>query len=200
MTKVLVKVGDSVKAGDPLFQLDDRETLARIASLQASLSATEAQLGIDEFLLVLWLAPLASEAPEFIVAILFALRGNAQNGIATLISSKVNQWTLLVGSIPLAYWAGGGGPGGLPLDARQVEEMLLTATQTLMGVAILLALRFPLWGAWALLALFAVQFAVTDTHGRLLLSGVYAVIALVMLVIHRRHILPTLTRCWHVSA
>ena len=112
-------------------------------------------LGIDEFLLVQWLAPLASEAPEFIVAILFALRGNAQDGIATLISSKVNQWTLLVGSIPIAYWAGGGGPGGLPLDARHVEEMLLIATQTLMGVAILLALRFPRWGAWALLGLMA---------------------------------------------
>jgi len=48
VTKVFVKVGDSVKAGDSLFQLDDREPLARIASLQASLTATEAQLGIDE--------------------------------------------------------------------------------------------------------------------------------------------------------
>lgn len=149
-------------------------------------------LGIDEFLLVQWLAPLASEAPEFIVAIIFALRGNAQDGIATLISSKVNQWTLLVGSIPIAYWVGGGGAAGIPLDSRQVEEMLLTATQTLMGVAILLALRFPRWGAWALLALFAVQFAVTGTGGRLTLCVIYAVIALVMFVINRRHILPTL--------
>lgn len=48
VTKVFVKVGDLVKASDPLFQLDDRETLARIASLQASMTATEAQLGIDE--------------------------------------------------------------------------------------------------------------------------------------------------------
>ncbi len=48
VTKVFVKVGDLVKSSDALFQLDDRETVARIASLQASLTANEAQLGIDE--------------------------------------------------------------------------------------------------------------------------------------------------------
>jgi cation:H+ antiporter len=49
-------------------------------------------LGIDRFLLVQWLAPLASEAPEFIIAILFAARGKGTAAIAMLISSKVNQW------------------------------------------------------------------------------------------------------------
>lgn len=157
-----------------------------------SLVATGKQFGVDEFLLVQWLAPLSSEAPEFIVAILFATRGNAQDAIATLISSKVNQWTLLIGSLPIAYAAGGGGLGGIPLDARQVEEMLLTATQTLMGVAILLALRFPRWGAWVLLGLFAVQFVIPGTAGRLVLSTVYAVIAVIAFAVHRRQILPTL--------
>jgi cation:H+ antiporter len=55
------------------------------------------QLGIDRFLLVQWLAPLASEAPEFIIAIIFAARGKGAIAIATLISAKVNQWTLLIG-------------------------------------------------------------------------------------------------------
>lgn len=157
-----------------------------------SLIATGKEFGIDEFLLVQWLAPLATEAPEFIVAILFALRGNAQDGIGTLISSKVNQWTLLIGTIPIAYAVGGGGLGGIQLDARQVEEMLLTATQTLMGVSILLSLRFPRWGAWSLLALFAVQFVVTDTTGRLILSAVYGAITIGALIVHRRSVLPTL--------
>lgn len=157
-----------------------------------SLIATGRQLGIDEFLLVQWLAPLASEAPEFIVAILFATRGNAQDAIATLISSKVNQWTLLIGSLPVAYWLGGGTATGLPLDERQVEEMLLTAAQTLMGVSILLTLRFPRWGAWSLLGLFAVQFTVVDTTGRLVLSATYTVIAGAALILHRRQVLPTL--------
>ena len=156
------------------------------------LIATGRQLGIDEFLLVQWLAPLASEAPEFIVAILFAVRGKAGDAIGTLISSKVNQWTLLVGSLPIAYLVGGGGAGGLALDSRQVEEFLLTATQALLGVAALLALRFPRWAAWTLLGLFAVQFALPGQTARYVLSGIYLAIALVALVRNRGHILPTL--------
>src|ERR1700739_3346209 len=66
------------------------------------------QLGIDRFLLVQWLAPLSSEAPEFIIATIFAARGKGAIAIATLISSKVNQWTLLVGSLPVAFVIGGG--------------------------------------------------------------------------------------------
>ena len=53
----------------------------------------------------------------------------ANSLIGVLISSKVNQWTLLVGSLPLAYLVGGG-VTALHLDGRQVEEFLRTATQT----------------------------------------------------------------------
>jgi cation:H+ antiporter len=150
------------------------------------------QLGIDRFLLVQWVAPLASEAPEFIVAILFAVHGKGSDAIGTLISSKVNQWTLLVGSLPLAYLAGGGGTA-LVLDGRQVEEFLLTAGQTLLGVAALLTLRFPRWLAFTLLGLFAVQYAVPGQAGRYLLCAVYGGIALVALIRNRRYILPALT-------
>ena len=156
-----------------------------------SLIAAGTQLGINEFLLVQWLAPLASEAPEFIIAIIFAARGKGTNAIATLISSKVNQWTLLVGSLPLAHLAGGGGTS-LILDQRQVEEMLLTATQTLMGVAMILSLRFPRYAAWALLGLFVIQFPITSTTGRLILCAIYGVIAVVAVLINRRHVLATL--------
>jgi len=149
------------------------------------------QLGIDRFLLVQWLAPLASEAPEFIIAIIFAARGKGAIAIATLISSKVNQWTLLVGSLPVAFMLGGGGPS-IQLDGRQIEEMVLTAAQTLMGVTLVLGLRFRRWAAWALLALFVVQFPITSMQGRVLLSAAYAVVAGVALVINRRQLAPTL--------
>lgn len=149
------------------------------------------QLGIDRFLLVQWLAPLATEAPEFIIAVIFAARGNATAAIATLISSKVNQWTLLVGSLPLAYLAGGDGVA-LHLDGRQVEETLITAAQTMMGVALILSLRFHRRTAWMLFGLFIIQFAVTSTEGRLVLSAVYGVLALIGFAIHRRHIGLTL--------
>lgn len=149
------------------------------------------ELGVDRFLLVQWLAPLASEAPEFIIATIFAARGKSTAAIATLISSKVNQWTLLMGSLPIAYLAGGGGTA-LVLDGRQVEEVLLTATQTMMGVALILSLRFHRATAWLLLALFVVQFPITSTTGRLLLCGVYGALTVVGLIINRRHIVATL--------
>ncbi|GAA2229992.1 sodium/hydrogen exchanger [Promicromonospora sukumoe] len=174
-----------------LFVLAAGIILVSAKPFAESLVTSGSALGIDEFLLVQWLAPLASEAPEFIVAVLFASRGKGTAAIATLISSKINQWTLLVGSLPIAYLLGGGS-ASLVLDARQVEEVLLTATQTLMGIAILLTLRFHRWAAWALLALFAVQFPLTSTSGRLVLSGVYLVIALVVAFRYRRELLPTL--------
>ena len=155
-----------------------------------SLVAAGTELGVDRFLLVQWLAPLASEAPEFIIATIFAARGKGTDAIATLISSKVNQWTLLIGSLPLAHWVGGGGLA-LALDARQIEEVLLTATQTMMGVALILGLRFHRATALALLALFAVQFPMTSTHGRLILCAVYGVLAIAGFVINRRHVIAT---------
>ena len=155
-----------------------------------NLVAAGTELGIDRFLLVQWLAPLASEAPEFIIAVIFATRGKGTAAIATLISSKVNQWTLLIGSLPVAHILGGGGPS-LALDSRQVEEVLLTATQTLMGVALILGLRFHRASAGALLALFVVQFPIVSTPGRLVLCGVYTAVAVVGLFVNRRHLMST---------
>lgn len=44
-------------------------------------------------------------------------------------------------SPPLAHLLGGGGTA-LILDNRQIEEVLLIATHTMMGVAMILALGF----------------------------------------------------------
>lgn len=152
-------------------------------------------LGIDEFLLIQWLAPLASESPELIVVILFALRGRGAAAIGVLISAQLNQWTLLVGSLPVAYVIGGGfdGPAALVLDGRQSAELFLTATLTLLGVALLLELRLSQRTAWLLLGLFALTFAVPGQDGRDMLAVGYAGLALLALIRHRGHLLPTLT-------
>lgn len=118
-------------------------------------------IGIDEFLLIQWLAPLASEAPAVSIAVLFVLSGRAANGLATMISDKINQWTLLVGMLPLAMSLGAGSLKALPLDARQHEEVFLTAAQSLLGIALLLRLRLGLLGGLALAGLFAAQVGLT---------------------------------------
>lgn len=87
-------------------------------------------LGIDEFLLVQWLAPVASEAPEFIVGIMFALRGNAALALGSLLSSKLNQWTLLVGMIPACYALSSGSTVPMAMDTHQFVEIFLTAAQS----------------------------------------------------------------------
>jgi cation:H+ antiporter len=174
-----------------LFVIAAAVILASAEPFATALVDSGSRLGVDSFFLVQWLAPLSSEAPEFIVAILFALRGNGAAAIGTLIASKVNQWSLLVGSLPIAHALGGGGFDVI-LDARQTEEFVLTASQTLMGIAIIIGLRFHRWAAIALVALFAVQFAVTGTTGRYILSAAHLLIALVVFWIQRRNILPTL--------
>ncbi|MFB4300151.1 sodium:proton exchanger [Actinomadura sp. NTSP31] len=138
-------------------------------------------LGIDEFLLVQWLAPLASEAPELIVAVMFAWRLRDADAIGALLSSKINQWTLLIASLPLAYRAGGGG-WSLPLDSRQLEEVLLTAAQTVLGLGLLIDLILKRWEAALLFALFAVQFALPAEQARLVLSGIYLAIGFTVLI------------------
>ena len=52
------------------------------APFSEGLVQTGAVLGVDEFLLVQWLAPIASEAPEFIVALMLAFSGRAALGSA----------------------------------------------------------------------------------------------------------------------
>lgn len=134
-------------------------------------------LGIEEFILVQWLAPLASESPEFIVAILFALRGNPQASMRTLVSSKVNQWTLLIGMLPLAYCLSRGEIAPMQLDARQVEEILLTAAQSLFAVVVISSFTFSLGEALLLLVLFASQLFFVSPEVRYLYSLAYLVLA-----------------------
>jgi cation:H+ antiporter len=157
-----------------------------------ALVATGVSLGIDEFLLVQWLAPLASEAPEFVVVGLFAWRGMSTPALGTLVSSKINQWTLLVAMLPLVYSFGVGGPAALPLDSRQQSEVLLTAAQSLFAVVLLLDLRFSLVGAGVLLVLFLIQMIVPET--RQTMTGVYLVLAAVAAFLSRRQLAEIVRR------
>ncbi|GAA3013994.1 sodium:proton exchanger [Actinokineospora diospyrosa] len=123
-----------------------------------ALVETGTQVGISQFFLVQWLAPLASEAPELLVACLYAWRLKTTDALATLVSSKVNQWTLLVGTLPIVFAVASGSTSGLPIDAAQREELLLTAAQSLFAVSLLLSLTITVRGALVLFGLFVAQF------------------------------------------
>ena len=144
-----------------------------------------AELGIDEFLLVQWLAPLASEAPEFLVAGILAFRGRTTAAMAMLLSSKVNQWTLLLGSLSIAFSLSGDTLGGLPLDGRARQEVFLTAAQSLFAVAVFVNLSLGRIETIALLGLFTLQFFIPISEVRMAIAVVYLVLAVAMFV-HRR--------------
>jgi cation:H+ antiporter len=150
-----------------------------------SLIASGKRFGIEEFLLIQWLAPLASESPEFIVAILFALRGQATAAIGTLLSSKVNQWTLLVSALPIAYSTSGGQVSAMALDLRQSEEIFLTAAQSAFGVAVLVSMSFSLREAAALFVLFASQLFVTAPQMRFAYAIGYLVLTVLVFATSR---------------
>lgn len=152
-----------------------------------SLLATGRSFGVEEFILVQWIAPLASESPEFIVAILFALRGVPGQSIGTLISSKVNQWTLLIGMLPLAYSASSGHGAAMVLDNRQVEEVFLTAAQSLFGVAVIANLRFSLVEALVIAVLFASQLFFPSTSVRYAYSFGYIALTIFFLLSNREN-------------
>lgn len=146
-----------------LFVWSAGAILASSEPFVASLEHAGDKLGIPRTLMIQWLAPLASEAPEFVVVILLTLRGRAALGLGAFISSKVNQWTLLVGGIPIAYGLsslvhGQGFAPSMLIDGHQVEELLLTCAQGLYATAAIADLRFSLGQALAILGLFLVQF------------------------------------------
>ncbi len=150
------------------------------------LKATGSQYGISQFLLVQWLAPLASESPEALIALLFALKGKGSIGLGALISSKVNQWTLLVGALPLAYGLAAGGMQPMILDGMQKEELLLTSAQSFFAAVLISDFRLSLWEALLLFTLFAAQLFFPDPKVRYAFCFLYLILGVGLLVMSKQ--------------
>jgi cation:H+ antiporter len=141
---------------------------------------TGKEWGVDEFVLVQWVAPLASEAPEVVVATLMVWRGASSTGLRALIGSSVNQWTLLVGTLAVVASLGAGHVSTLQLDGRQRDEMLLTAAQCLFGIAVIADLRLQLWQAGLLGGLFLIQPLLPAYHHAIALAYLGLFVSLVV--------------------
>lgn len=141
-----------------MFLFSAGAILANAEPFCEGLIGTGRLLHINEFFLVQWLAPLASEMPEFVVAIMFTLSGRAGLALGSLLSSKLNQWTLLVGMIPGVFALSSGALyPPIPLDSVQMNEILLTAAQSLLAVVILVNLKLTIGQALMLFVLFVGQ-------------------------------------------
>lgn len=143
-----------------------------------SLLASARRAGVSEFALIQWVAPFLSEFPESLTAFLWAATiTRAALGLGNLMSSKLNQWTLLIAAVPLAYSVGVGHVAPLHLTAQSVDEIFLTAAQSLFGTVVLLTLRFRMRDAILLFGLFVVQFAVPIERVHVAIGVVYLALA-----------------------
>jgi len=73
------------------------------------------------------------------------------------------------------------------MDARQVEEILLTAAQSLFAVMIIANFTFSLTEALALLGLFVSQLFFVSPEIRYVYSFIYLVLALGLAIMNRRN-------------
>jgi len=113
--------------------------------------------GIPSFFMIQWIAPLASESPELIVVAYLVNKARSTAGFNALVSSKLNQWTLLIGTLAVVYSLSIGSVGTLPFDARQSAEIWITAAQSFFAIAVLINFCISGREAVGLLVLFASQ-------------------------------------------
>ncbi len=132
--------------------------------------------GGTQYLLIQWLTPILTEMPEAVTVFYWAAKtGKGPLALSSLISSKLNQWTILVATIPAVYAVAIGGFSSIQLTPLQTSEMLLTASQSLYGFACLLDLKLNKLDAAILLGLFLVQLFVPEV--RLEVSAAYLLLA-----------------------
>ncbi|MBI3695449.1 MAG: hypothetical protein HY238_11510 [Acidobacteria bacterium] len=127
-----------------------------------SLLAVSSVLGISSFIFVQWVAPLVSEFPEKVSAFYWARTVNgAPMALMNMVSSNINQWTLLAAMLPIVYSLSRGAASSIPFNAEQELEILMTMAQSLIGMMFLMNMEVAWWEATVLFVLWAVQFVLS---------------------------------------
>jgi cation:H+ antiporter len=162
-----------------------------------SMLAVATTLGVSQFVFVQWVAPFISEFPEKVSAFHWARRVNtAPMALMNMLSSNINQWTVLAAMIPIVYSFSSGRPAALPFDGMQREEILLTVAQSFVAMLLLVRMRFEWWDALLLFVLWLAQFLEAGWRGEVtLLYGIWGAI----LVLSWVRELPTAPAVfWHL--
>ncbi len=128
-----------------------------------SMLGIAAVIGVSDFVFVQWVAPFLSEFPEKVSAFYWAKRvDKAPMALMNLVSSNINQWTILAAMIPVIYgWshaAAGGGFIPFRFDQAQELEIALTLAQSFLALLLLMEMKFDWWDATLLFLLWLAQF------------------------------------------
>ncbi len=130
-------------------------------------------VGISSYIMLQWIAPVLSEFPEKVSAFNWARKvRTAPMAFMNMASSALQEMTLLVAVMPFVFylssWRHGMPVEPIPLSYAQRVEILLTASQALLGMVLLLDLRVQWADAVGLLVLWILQVVAGgfhDTHG-----------------------------------
>ncbi len=120
------------------------------------------RLGISEFIMIMYLAPFATELPEKLTAINFARHGREGEALVNFISSVASQSLLLTGMLPVVYYVASlsGTPVAptIPLGEVQLRELLLVIWMLTTGFLMLLDLCYEVEEALWIGIFFLIQF------------------------------------------
>ena len=152
-----------------------------------SMLAVAGAVGVSQFVLVQWVAPFLSEFPEKLSAFGWARRvSHAPMALMNLVSSNINQWTVLAAMIPLVYgyshWRATGTWSDFHFDDAQRVEILVTLLQSTVAVLLLLTLEFGWMEAAAIFVLWLVQFLVPNWREEVAIA--YALWILGLITLH----------------
>ena len=144
-----------------------------------SLKAIALTAGISEFVFIQWVAPFLSEFPEKVSAFKWASTiRQAPMALMNMVSSNINQWTVLAAMIPIVYSLSAGQLMAVPLDGMHRHEVLLTILQSLLGLVLLLNMRYSAFEALMIFVTWFVQFVIPSirveimyVYGLLILGG-----------------------------
>lgn len=126
-----------------------------------SMLALATTIGISQFVFVQWVSPFLSEFPEKVSAFYWAKKvTKAPMALMNMVSSNINQWTMLVAMLPIVYSVGKGEISFIVFDSHQKEEILLTIAQSIMGVVFLSNMKLSWYEASGLFGLWLIQFLV----------------------------------------
>lgn len=138
-----------------------------------SMLAVAVSMGVSQFIFVQWVSPFLSEFPEKVSAFHWARQvRSAPMALMNMVSSNINQWTMLVAMIPVVYGYGMGNYGAvIEFDVHQREEILLTLAQAFVGFMMLINMNFSWYEALGLFLLWLIQFV--QPHLRVQITYVY---------------------------
>jgi len=130
-----------------------------------SMLAISATLGVSTFVFVQWVAPFLSEFPEKLSAFYWARRvSTAPVALMNMVSSNINQWSILSAMIPIVFVISAGHIQPLQFDEMQRHEILLTIMQSFLGFILLLNLELKVHEAFVLFLFFLIQFVLPQTR------------------------------------